>query len=86
MLERALFLAGLAAVATIGSVYLGGRIGWTTVARAHVLVTLGIIVFCAVFGSTVVRGSSTSPVIGGLLGSGAGLALALLVDRLRRSR
>lgn len=84
MLERALFLAALAAAVTVGFTYLGGRLAWTPVARASVLANQGIIVFCAVLGSTAVRGSTTSPAVGGLLGSVAGLAAALLVDRLRR--
>lgn len=85
MLERAVFLATVAAVVAVGAMALGGRLRWMPVMRPSVLVTLGIIVFCAVFGSTVVRGSTTSPVVGGLLGSGAGLSLALLIDRMRRA-
>lgn len=86
MLERAVFLASVAAAIVVVFMFVGGRLGWTPVTRAPVLVTLGIIVFCAVFGSTVVRGSTMSPLVGGGLGSGAGLILALLLDRLSRAR
>lgn len=86
MPERALFLASVATAVVVGFMFLGGRLRWTPVARASVLTTLGLIVFCAVFGATVVRGSSTPTVVGALIGSTVGLALALLVDRVRRRR
>ena len=86
LLERSILLAAVAAALTVAFIYLGGRLGWTTIARKPVLVALGLIVFCAVFGSTVVRGSDMSPFVGGLLGSVAGLAAARLYDKVRRFR